>query len=275
MVRIDPVSNAQSVVTSGGHLNGHFASNGMAFEDDTNLVSAEDTGEGGGDGVVRINTSTGQQRVVFVSDPLESQDIAVAGVSQIPPAPVVKANTDSFSTTTTAGPLQVGTPGVLGNDTDPLKQKLTATLDGPATNQAGTLDLHADGSFSYTRAAGFEGTARFFYRAHAPGRTSATGTILIDVKAAGLPLANPDKFSMASQAGQLKGSVLANDTDPWARSCTRSSPPAPWSMASSVSLPTGSSSTSPTPVSSAPRRSTTSPSRLTGVPPSGARSPSR
>ena len=76
------------------------------------------------------------------------------------------------------------------------------------------MDLHADGSFRYTRAAGFEGTARFFYRAHAPGRSSATATILINVKPAPVPAANPDKFSMASQAGQLKGSVLGNDTDP-------------------------------------------------------------
>ena len=214
LIRVDPVTNARTIVTSGDHLNVRFASNGMAFEDATNLVSAEDRGPGAGDGVVRINSLTGKQSVVFASDPIESQDIAVVGVSQIPPPPTVTANTDSFNTTTTATPLQVGTPGVLGNDTDPLKQKLTATLDGPAANQAGTIDLHADGSFTYTRAAGFEGTARFFYRAHAPGRTSATGAILIAVKPAGLPAANPDKFSMASQAGQLTGSVLGNDTDP-------------------------------------------------------------
>ncbi len=76
----------------------------------------------------------------------------------------------------------------------PLEQPLTATLAGPATTEAGTISLQKDGSFKYTHRAGFVGTARYFYQAHAGSRTSADAAILIDVEQAPLPVARPDNF---------------------------------------------------------------------------------
>src|SRR5204862_8198 len=60
--------------------------------------------------------------------------------------------------------LTVAAPGVLGNDSDPEGQPLTAQLvSGPAH---GTLALNANGSFTYTPAANYNGPDAFTYKAN-------------------------------------------------------------------------------------------------------------
>ena len=59
--------------------------------------------------------------------------------------------------------LTVAAPGVLGNDADPDGNPLTATLVTGAGH--GSLTLNANGSFTYTPAANFNGTDTFTYRA--------------------------------------------------------------------------------------------------------------
>ena len=55
-------------------------------------------------------------------------------------------------------------PGVLANDTDADGDPLTAVVvTGPAH---GTLTLNANGSFTYTPAANYNGADRFTYRAN-------------------------------------------------------------------------------------------------------------
>src|SRR5262249_49927830 len=101
-------------------------------------------------------------------------------------------------------------PGVLGNDSDPDGDALTAVLaNGPAN---GTLTLNADGSFTYTPNAGFAGSDSFTYRANDGAASSSPATVNITVTSA--PTANPDSYSVVhdrvltvSAAG-----VLANDT---------------------------------------------------------------
>jgi hypothetical protein len=69
---------------------------------------------------------------------------------------------DAFSTAEDTV-LTVPAPGVLGNDTDPDGDPLTAVLvTGPSH---GSLTLNANGSFSYTPAADFAGSDSFTYRA--------------------------------------------------------------------------------------------------------------
>ncbi len=64
--------------------------------------------------------------------------------------------------------MSIGGNGVLGNDTDPDGDALTAELVGNATN--GTLQLNSNGSFAYTPPANFNGTTSFTYRARDAAR---------------------------------------------------------------------------------------------------------
>ena len=75
--------------------------------------------------------------------------------------------------------LTVPAPGVLGNDSDPDGDPLTAVLvTGPSH---GSLTLNANGSFSYTPAADFAGSDSFSYRASDGTVSSSPATVTITV----------------------------------------------------------------------------------------------
>src|SRR6185312_1488889 len=81
----------------------------------------------------------------------------------IGPAGTAPAGSNDAYRTAESTALTASAPGVLANDSDPNKLPLTAVLAaGPAHGQ---LTLNADGSFSYTPAAGFYGTDSFTYQA--------------------------------------------------------------------------------------------------------------
>jgi VCBS repeat-containing protein len=87
---------------------------------------------------------------------------------------------DAYSTNEDA-PLTVAAPGVLENDSDPDGDTLTASVvSGPAN---GTLTLNADGSFTYTPAANFNGTDSFTYKAGDGDLQSNTATVSLTVNA--------------------------------------------------------------------------------------------
>ena len=69
--------------------------------------------------------------------------------------------------------------GVLSNDTDVEGDALTAVLASGPTN--GALTLNADGSFTYTPEADFNGTDSFTYTAYDGGLDSNTATVTITV----------------------------------------------------------------------------------------------
>ena len=74
--------------------------------------------------------------------------------------------------------LTVAAPGVLGNDTDVDGAALTAQLvTGPAK---GTLALNANGSLTYTPAAGYSGPDSFAYRASDGQAASSSATVSLD-----------------------------------------------------------------------------------------------
>ncbi len=91
-------------------------------------------------------------------------------------APV--ADHDSYSTNED-GALTVATPGVLGNDTDPESSTLTAVLVTDVAH--GTLVLAADGGFSYTPQANFNGVDSFTYEANDGTVSSASAMVTITV----------------------------------------------------------------------------------------------
>ena len=103
---------------------------------------------------------------------------------------------DAFSTAEDTV-LTVPASGVLGNDSDPDGNPLTAVLvgSGPAH---GTLTLNADGGFIYTPAADFAGSDSFTYRASDGTLTSNVATVAISVTAVNdAPVATNDAYSTA------------------------------------------------------------------------------
>ncbi|MFE2324251.1 FG-GAP-like repeat-containing protein [Streptomyces sp. NPDC059385] len=78
-------------------------------------------------------------------------------------------------------PLVVGAPGVLGNDTDPDGNTLTASLVTGPTH--GTLTLNADGSFSYQPDSAYVGSDSFTYKASDGTVDTNVATVTINVSA--------------------------------------------------------------------------------------------
>lgn len=139
---------------------------------------------------------------------LATVTINVAGVNDAP-----SASPDSFSI---AGNdvLNIGAPGVLGNDTDIDGDSLSAVLVLSASN--GTLNLNSDGSFDYTPDPLFQGADSFTYRSDDGALTSDSVTVSINVTDFNfLPVAFADSYSGTEDTALSVGAsgVLANDTD--------------------------------------------------------------
>jgi uncharacterized repeat protein (TIGR01451 family) len=110
----------------------------------------------------------------------ESTTVATATTTNT--APIAAADTYGA----TAGiALTVPVRGVLGNDADAENTALAAVIETQPGH--GALTLNADGSFTFTPAAGFSGTDTFTYRASDGQLTSAPATVTFNVAAAVLP----------------------------------------------------------------------------------------
>ncbi|MBP1152244.1 MULTISPECIES: Ig-like domain-containing protein [unclassified Methylocaldum] len=120
------------------------------------------------------------------------------------------ASNDAYSTVE-GGTLSIAAPGVLGNDSDPDGDSLNAVLAGGVAH--GSLNLNANGSFSYTPAVGFTGTDGFTYRANDGTSSSTPATVSITVAANKPPVAANDSATTRRNTGKLIA-VLANDSDP-------------------------------------------------------------
>jgi VCBS repeat-containing protein len=135
-------------------------------------------------------------------------------VTPVNDAPVAGNNSYTVNEDT---PLSVAAPGVLGNDSDPDGDPLTAVLaTGPAN---GTLTLNANGSFAYTPRTNFNGTDSFTYQAQDPSAApSSPATVTITVTPVNdAPVANNDSYTMRALDILLVvpgPGVLGNDTDP-------------------------------------------------------------
>ncbi len=144
------------------------------------------------DGILTSNTAT--------------MTITVTSTSSTAPI----ANNDEFATGMNQ-PLTIAASGVLGNDTAPVGQTLTAELNTGPTH--GALTLNSDGSFTYTPTTGFTGDDSFTYYAFAGGvlsTTPATATIHV----ANVTLAMPNGPWVPINATDNNGSAWqANSND--------------------------------------------------------------
>ncbi len=103
--------------------------------------------------------------------------------------------------------------GVLANDTDPEMDPMTAVLINGVSN--GSLTFRADGSFTYTPDAGFQGDETFTYQVTDGPNVSNMATVAVTVDDA--PIAVDDSYT--TPAGQALvvaavDGVLANDANP-------------------------------------------------------------
>lgn len=111
----------------------------------------------------------------------------------------------------------VAAPGVLGNDTDPDGDMLTAVLVGTPETAHGYIALAQDGSFMYTPDANFHGEDSFIYKAFDGTAYSEETTVTITVTSINdAPVAVEDAYTTDEDTVLtvlVIDGVLANDTD--------------------------------------------------------------
>ena len=135
--------------------------------------------------------------------------ITVTSINDVP-----VAVDDGYATTEDVA-LVIAATGVLANDSDADGDPLTANLVADVAN--GTLALAADGSFTYTPDADFNGVDSFTYVANDGFADSLPATVTITVNAVNdAPVAMDDGYSVDEDnvlvVDALSG-VLANDSD--------------------------------------------------------------
>ncbi len=111
-------------------------------------------------------------------------------------------------------PLTVPAPGVLGNDTEPVGDTLSAQLLTPPTH--GELAFRSDGSFDYAPDADFYGEDSFTYRATSVVGASAPATVTLSVSPVNdAPVSQDDTLQTPEDTPLTLGApgILANDFD--------------------------------------------------------------
>jgi VCBS repeat-containing protein len=156
----------------------------------------------------------GDSKPDLAATKFNTDNVAVLLNSTVTPNQAPVAVGDAYTTAEDTA-LTVATPGVLGNDSDPDGDPLSAVLVTEPGH--GALTLNANGSFSYTPAADFAGSDSFSYRASDGTLTSNVATVTITVTAANdAPAADDDTYSTTEDIALTVNApgVLGNDSDP-------------------------------------------------------------
>lgn len=153
-------------------------------------------------------TATFTYRAVNAAGPGFASTVTI--VVTTPSVPPTTTN-DSFLTSFNT-PLSIAAPGLLANDNSNGGGAMSAQLVTGVT--AGTLNLNANGSFSYTPPAGFAGATSFSYRAVNSVGSGNTATVTLTVNA-GVPTSVPDPSYSTQMDTPLTApapGVLGNDS---------------------------------------------------------------
>jgi len=157
--------------------------------------------DGGGFSYVPTKDYTGPDTFTYSANDGQANSATAATVSlYVAPNTVVAHDNTYYALQNTM--LTIAAPGVLGNDTGINGRPLTASLEPNSGPEHGTLQLNADGSFSYTPATGYVGADSFIYRAtdvsplaNPLPPASATAKVTINVRSsAPVVLANNDVY---------------------------------------------------------------------------------
>ena len=102
-----------------------------------------------------------------------------------------------------------------GNDSDPDGDALTWSLVSGGTAAAnGTLTVNANGTFSFTPAANYNGVVSFTYQVCDPSSVCDPATVTITINAVNdAPVAGDDGFTMSEDGTLTAQSVTGNDSD--------------------------------------------------------------
>jgi len=128
--------------------------------------------------LVMTDTPAGKTDFQYTGVEIENGSITIQAVNHAPTGSADSYEVDEDGTLSVPA-----AQGVLGNDTDPNGDSLTAELVSGASH--GSLVLNADGSFTYTPQAGFSGNDGFTYRAKDAALSSNNTAVTITVNAAG------------------------------------------------------------------------------------------
>jgi large repetitive protein len=154
-----------------------------------------------GDETVFVNLSNGTNATITAPQ-------AVGTILNDDAPPV--ATDDTFALAED-GTLVVAVAGVLANDPDAQGDPLTAVLESGPNH--GTLTLNADGSFTYSPTADFNGTDAFVYRANDGSADSNTATVTITVSSVNDAPVAADQGVSTPEDAPLTGAVSAADVD--------------------------------------------------------------
>ena len=138
------------------------------------------------------------------SSPQATVTITVEPVDPVdPPTPVA---VDDVYGMAEDGVLEVKAPGLLANDSDAVSAEVTLV----AGTAHGTLDVRADGSFTYRPLADFHGSDSFKYRLTPDGEVA---TVAITVEPVDDPPVAVADSLLVVAGSSAEVAVLANDTD--------------------------------------------------------------
>jgi uncharacterized repeat protein (TIGR01451 family) len=153
------------------------------------------------------NTGDADATNVEFTDSIDSNAVLDTGSVTMSPL----ARDDSYTTNADEQLVVAAAQGVLGNDSG-IPAPTAAPVTGQATTKGGTVDIAADGSFTYTPAdpTTFTGTDSFTYTATNGNSPDDTATVTISFD----PAAEDDAATVAEDAAATTINVLANDPDP-------------------------------------------------------------
>ena len=166
-----------------------------------NAISGEITGTTTAGGIYPVEITVTDDGIPVLSD-----SVTFTWTVNLAPVAAADAFTMTIGETTT-----IASPGVLGNDSDPDDDALTAILVTPPSR--GTLTLNEDGSFSYSHNGVDKTTDSFRYYASDGDLNSEVVTVTLTITGNRAPTPQDDEVTLDEDTSVVFDPLI-NDDDP-------------------------------------------------------------